>query len=61
MCDLEITCGKCNSEIVAIVDEERVMVLENRRGSDRVGQVKVSVRKTKGGKKMQPVQRAAYC
>ena len=29
VCDLEITCGKCNSEIVALVDEERVMVLEN--------------------------------
>ena len=61
MCTLEITCGKCNRDIVAIVDEERVMVLENRRGNDRVGQVKVSVQKTKGGKKMQPMQRAVYC
>jgi phage FluMu protein Com len=61
VCDLEITCGKCNSEIVALVDEERVMVLENRRDSNRMGQVKVSVQKTKGGKKMQPMQRAAYC
>ena len=58
---MEITCGKCNSEIVALVDEARVMVLENRRDSNRMGQVKVSVQKTKGGKKMQPMQRAAYC
>ena len=58
---MEITCGKCNSEIVALVDEERVMVLENRRDSNRMGQVKVSVQKTKGGKKMQSMQRAAYC
>jgi phage FluMu protein Com len=50
MCNLEITCGKCNRDIVAIVDEERVMVLENRRGSckgARSGQVRVSVQKTK--------------
>ncbi len=59
MCNLEITCGKCNKDIVAIVDEERVMVLENRRGSNRTGQVKVSVQKTKGCKQMQPMQRAA--
>ena len=25
---------KCNSEIVALLDEEGVMVLENRRGAD---------------------------
>ncbi len=50
MCNLEITCGKCNREIVAIVDDERVMVLENRRGSCKgagSGQVRVSVQKTK--------------
>ena len=58
-CNLEITCGKCNREIVAIVDEERVMVLENRRGNGRVGQVKVSVQKTKDGKQMQSMQKAA--
>ena len=50
-----------NSEIVALVDEERVMVRENRWGNHRVGQVKVSVQKTKGGKKMQPMQREVYC
>ncbi|MBB2181780.1 hypothetical protein H0486_02660 [Lachnospiraceae bacterium MD1] len=57
-CSLEISCAKCNSEIVALVDEERVMVLENRRGTDRAGQVKVSVAKTKGCKQMQPMRRA---
>ena len=30
-CNIDITCGKCNREIVVLVDEERVMVLENRR------------------------------
>ena len=60
-CNLEITCGKCNRDIVAIVDEERVMVLENRRGSSkdtRTGQVRVSVQKTKS-QKMASVKRAA--
>ena len=49
-CNVEITCSKCNREIVALIDEERVMVLENRRGSGkdaRTGQVRVSVQKTK--------------
>lgn len=27
-CNIDITCGKCNREIVVLVDEERVMVLE---------------------------------
>ena len=58
MCNLEITCGKCNSEIVAVLDEERVMVLENRRGNGRVGQVKISVKKSKGCKQIQTVKRA---
>jgi phage FluMu protein Com len=47
-CNIEITCGKCNKEIVALVDEERVIVLENRRGTGkdgRTGQVRVSVPK----------------
>ena len=57
MCNLEITCGKCNKDIVAIIDEERVMVLENRRGNNRTGQVKVSVQKTKSCKQMQPMKR----
>ena len=25
-CNIDITCGKCNREIVVLVDEERVMV-----------------------------------
>lgn len=57
-CNIEITCGKCNREIVAFVDNERVMVLENRRGNGQVGQVKVSVQKTKCCKQMQPMKRA---
>ena len=39
VCNLEITCGKCNRAIVAIVDDERVMVLENRRGTGEGGEV----------------------
>ena len=58
-CNIEITCGKCNREIVALVDNERVMVLENRRGNNRTGQVKVSVPKNKPVKQMQPMKRAA--
>ena len=59
-CNVEITCSKCNREIVALIDEERVMVLENRRGSGkdaRTGQVRVSVQKTKS-QKMVPVKKA---
>lgn len=59
-CNVEITCSKCNREIVALIDEERVMVLENRRGSGkdaRAGQVRVSVQKTKS-QKMVPVKQA---
>ena len=59
-CNVEITCSKCNREIVALIDEERVMVLENRRGSGkeaRAGQVRVSVQKTKS-QKMVPVKKA---
>ena len=59
-CNVEITCSKCNREIVALIDEERVMVLENRRGSGKesgTGQVRVSVQKTKS-QKMAPVKRA---
>lgn len=49
-CNIEVTCSKCNRDIVVLVDEERVMVLENRRGSgkdERTGQVRVSVQKSK--------------
>lgn len=51
----------CNRQIVALLDDERVMVLENRRGSSkdaRAGEVRVSVQKTKS-KKMVPVKQAA--
>ena len=61
-CSIDITCGKCNREIVALVDGDRVMVLENRRGPEkkgRSGQVKISVQKGKEPKKMEPVRRAA--
>lgn len=56
-CNIEITCGKCNREIVALVDNERVMVSENRRGNGQVGQVKVSIQKSKGYKQMQSMER----
>ena len=49
-CNIEVTCSKCNRDIVVLVDEGRVMVLENRRGSgkdERSGQVRVSVQKSK--------------
>ena len=49
-CNIEVTCSKCNRDIVVLVDEERVMVLENRRGSgkdERSGQVRISVQKPK--------------
>ena len=49
-------------EIVVLVYEERVMVLENRRGSEkdgRVVQVRVSVQKSKEPGKMKPMKRAA--
>ena len=49
-CNIEVTCSKCKRDIVVLVDEERVMVLENRRGSgkdERSGQVRVSVQKSK--------------
>lgn len=47
---------------MVLVDEERVMVLENRRGSEkdgRAGQVRVSVQKSKEPGKMKPMKRAA--
>lgn len=52
-CTIEVTCTRCNREIVVLLDDERVMVLENRRGSSkdaRAGQVRVSVQKTKNSK-----------
>lgn len=60
-CNLDITCNRCNRDIVVHIDDERVMVLENRRGRDKdagTGQVRVSVQKTKG-KKMVPAKQAA--
>lgn len=47
-CSIDITCGKCNREIVVLVNEEIVMVLENRRESGRnnkARQARISVQK----------------
>lgn len=51
-CSIDITCGKCNREIVVLVDAERVMVLENRRGASSNGQVKISVPKSKPARQL---------
>ena len=62
-CNVEISCSKCNREIVALIDEERVMVLENRRGSSkdaRAGQVRVSVQKTKSQRMVQVKKTVNY-
>ena len=60
-CNIEVTCGKCNREIVVIVDNERVMVLENRRNvkNGRTGQVRVSV--AKKARHMEPIKRVVIC
>ena len=60
-CSIDITCGKCNREIAVMVDNERVMVLENRRDAKngRTGEVRVSVAKTKDTKQMEPMKRVA--
>ena len=61
-CNIEVTCSKCNRDIVVLVDEERVMVLENRRGSgknEKAGQVRVSVSKSKNPQKTEQFKRAA--
>ena len=45
-CDIEITCMKCNQEIVVLSDDEKIVVLENRRGRDEkrgAGCVRVSL------------------
>ena len=60
-CNIEVTCSTCKRDIVALLDDEKVMVLENRRGSRKdagAGQVRVSVQKTKS-QKMASVKRAA--
>ena len=36
-CDIEITCMACKQEIVVQSDDERIIVLQNRRGIDRPG------------------------
>ena len=51
-CSIEITCGKCSSDIMVTVDEEKVSVQEYRKEKDRVGQVKVSVTKGNGCKRI---------
>lgn len=62
-CTIEVSCTRCNREIVALLDYERVMVLENRRGSckdARTGEVRVSVQKTKSQKMVSIMQAANY-
>lgn len=64
VCSMDITCVKCNRDLVAIIDEERVIVLENRRGSgksERARQVKLSVQKNRDSRKMEPMKRAVNC
>lgn len=34
-CTIELSCTRCSREIVALLDDERVMMLENRRGVAR--------------------------
>lgn len=49
-CEIEMSCSKCNRNIVVIVEEEKVTVLENRRESDKSeksGQVRISLPKPK--------------
>ena len=61
-CNIEVTCSKCNRDIVVLVDEERVMVLENRRGSgknEKSGQVRVSVSKPKSTQNAERLKRAS--
>lgn len=58
-CNIEVTCSKCNRDIVVLVDEERVMVLENRRGLESTGQVRVSVSKPKNLQKTEQFRKAA--
>lgn len=55
-CNIDITCAKCNKDIVVLVDDERTMILENRRGNGQGEQVKVSAQKNKECKRMQPVR-----
>ena len=52
-CSMEIACAKCGRDIVAVVDNDRVMVLENRRSpgkNDKEGQVRISVSKAKNSR-----------
>ena len=61
-CNIEVTCNKCNRDIVVLVDEERVMVMENRRGSgknEKSGQVRVSVSKPKSTQNAERLKRAS--
>lgn len=48
-CKIEVTCPKCNSEIIASMDKEKLMIWENRKEKQggRAGQVSVSVSKGK--------------
>lgn len=39
MCNIEVTCNKCNRVIAVTIEEERVIVFENK----KAGQVRASV------------------
>lgn len=58
--DIEVTCEKCNSEIIAKVTDGMVAASEDRRGkpSTRSGAVSFSMNKT--GKKKNSMGEAAY-
>ena len=58
--DIEVTCDKCNSEIIAKVTDGMVAASEDRRGKlpTRSGAVSISV--SKSGKKNNSMREAAY-
>ena len=47
VCNLEITCGKCNRSLAVHVDDERIIVLEDRRISGKAVRGSVTIRKNK--------------
>ena len=60
--ELEIKCGKCDRDIVAHIDQGRVMVFENRRmlGDKQYGASRESIRK-EGSTKIQKDKRICNC
>lgn len=49
-CSIEITCMSCKQEIVVLSDDERIIVLRNRRGMDRPGSAGCARVSKKAGK-----------